>query len=414
MKIWSQSPTLRTAFEKQIEEKVTANRAATRETLGEGILGQFGAFLWEMKRFSNQVKGNFGENMVSLMLQRLPDSYVLFNNALVPTNKSGRLTEIDHLIIGEIGVFVVELKTWKGSFSADRDKWKRREGNNWVAIDQSPSSQSVYHQRMFERWIRSVVPDLPENFITAPVVFPVAQWVGADRCSVPVLQGVQGLLDLVRESPERLTSQQVTEIATAVANYMIPEPAIAPPQPPTPKPIKKSSRPKVSNASKADTIPERASVAQIATAAVTEWLQNLPQTLSIQNVENEPDYQAIDVDFLLTTTKGEFKLKIKGDRYYKSGYFFFETHRDRDRNTPGCFLSTQADWFCYYFVPTGVLYLLPMPATRDWFLTQSDRFREKSIAIPSNSGDRYTTVGRLVPIEVVCQEVSDVKKHQLQ
>jgi Nuclease-related domain len=52
----------------------------------------------------------------------------MFNNALIPT-PTGKLTEIDCLIIGTAGIFLIEIKTWQGSFSAYKDKWKRREGS---------------------------------------------------------------------------------------------------------------------------------------------------------------------------------------------------------------------------------------------------------------------------------------------
>lgn len=161
------------------------------------------------------------------------------------------------------------------------------------------------------------------------------------------------------------------------------------------------------------TMQESTQVASRATADITQWLQNSPRTLSIQNVENDPNYQAIDVDLVVKTDRGESKLEIKGDRYHKTGNFFFETHSNREKNTPGCFLYTQADWLCYYFVEIGLLYLLPMPQTRNWFLNHIERFPSKSTTTPIRGGGCYTTVGRLVPISVVLQEVPEVKRFEL-
>lgn len=161
------------------------------------------------------------------------------------------------------------------------------------------------------------------------------------------------------------------------------------------------------------TMQESTQVASRATADITHWLQNLPRTISIQNVEDDPHYQKLDVDLLVTTDRGESKLEIKGDRYHKTGNFFFETHSNRENNTEGCFLYTQADWLCYYFVEIGLLYLLPMPQTRHWFLNNIERFQSKSTTTPIRGGGHYTTVGRLVPIKVVLQEVPEVKTYQL-
>ncbi|HEY9835991.1 MAG TPA: hypothetical protein V6D27_03785, partial [Vampirovibrionales bacterium] len=184
---------------------------------------------------------------------------------------------------------------------------------------------------------------------------------------------------------------------------------------PLPKPRPKPSPPQVANpvSLRTYTMQESSQVAECATADITHWLQHSPRTISIQNVEHDPHYQSIDVDLLVTTDRGESKLEIKGDRYHKTGNFFFETHSNREKNTPGCFLYTQADWLCYYFVEIGLLYLLPMPQTRDWFLNHLERFESKSTTTPTRGGGSYTTVGRLVPIEVVLQEVPEVKTYQL-
>lgn len=415
MKILSQSSTLRVAFQAQIESKIQGQREFQQDRFGESFLGQLSSFCWEVNRVSKQVKGSLGEGVVSFLLQWLPDSDILFNNALIPTRKPGILTEIDHLIIATNGVFLVELKTWKGSFSAYQDQWKRREGKRWVSLDPSPSSQSAYHQQMFERWIRSLLPNLPANFVTAPVVFPIADWVETTQCSVPVLHRVSALLDLLKGSEPCLTAPQVAAIASAVANYTISPPEPITPKAPLPKPMPKPSLLKVAHPvpPRTYTMQESTQVADRATADITHWLQHLSRTISIQNVENDPHYRAIDVDLLVTTDRGESKLEIKGDRYHKTGNFFFETHSNREKNTPGCFLYTEADWLCYYFVEIGLLYLLPMPQTRDWFLNNMERFQSKSTTTPIRAGGCYTTVGRLVPIDVVLKEVPDVKRHQL-
>ncbi len=415
MKILSQSSTLKVAFQQQIEPKIQAQRTTNQELLGESLFAQVGSFFWEVNRLSRQVKGSLGEGVVSFLLQWLPDSDILFNNALIPTQKPGILTEIDHLIISTNGVFLVEVKTWKGSFSAYQDKWKRREGKKWVPMDQSPSSQSAYHQQMFESWIRNILPNLPANCVIAPVVFPVVDWVETTQCAVPVLQGVNSLLTFLKSSRTCLTPEQVSEIAAAVANYTIPPPDLTPPKASPPKPIPKSSLPSVANpvTPRSYTMQENTQVADRATADIVQWLQNSPRTISVQNVEDDPHYRHIDVDLLVTTDRGISKLEIKGDRYHKTGNFFFETDSNRERNTPGCFLYTEADWLRYYFVEICILYLLPMPATRDWFVNNIERFQSKCTTTPIRSGGCYTTVGRLVPIKVVLEEVPGIKRYEL-
>ncbi len=153
-------------------------------------------------------------------------------------------------------------------------------------------------------------------------------------------------------------------------------------------------------------------VAQIATKDIETWLSSLPETIKIQNVENNPEFQTKDIDLLWQTKTKLLKIEIKGDRYHKTGNFFFETHSNFEKNTPGCFIYTEADWIFYYFITSKILYTLPMPNTRHWFLANIHRFREKSTTT-SVRETYYTTVGRLVPISVVTQEVSGIRKYQL-
>jgi hypothetical protein len=153
-------------------------------------------------------------------------------------------------------------------------------------------------------------------------------------------------------------------------------------------------------------------VARQATADIDAWLRSLPQTLRIQNVEDNPAYQQIDVDLLWSTDKRCYQVEIKGDRWHQTCNFFFETHSNKEKGTPGCFLYTQADLLFYYFVVPRHLYILPMPATRDWFLANIQRFNERATTTPVGY-DYYTTVGRLVPIAIVSEEVTGVIKQQL-
>jgi hypothetical protein len=242
MKTLQQSPTLKAVFQEKITAKKSAKHQEVHQALGDTALGGLASFVYEFKQAKNQFKGSMGEWGISAIFQCFPDTWVMFNNALIPTNNSGGLTEIDHLIIGTRGIFLLEIKTWKGSFTAYNDKWKRREGSNWVEISNSPTSQSAYHQKMFAQWIVSVVPSLPNACVYAPVVFPIAKWLGVNNCSAPVFQGVPALLQTMVGCPECLTEQQIQAIADAVANYKIPENTTPTPRPiPKPKLIKRQN-----------------------------------------------------------------------------------------------------------------------------------------------------------------------------
>lgn len=111
MKTFQQSPELRELWSKQLGKKISEKREAVRESAQEVFgIGFLGSLAFEVNQFKNQFKGSVGESAVSLLLKMLPDTWIMFNNALIPTNVGG-LTEIDTLIIGTGGIFIIEIKT---------------------------------------------------------------------------------------------------------------------------------------------------------------------------------------------------------------------------------------------------------------------------------------------------------------
>ena len=157
---------------------------------------------------------------------------------------------------------------------------------------------------------------------------------------------------------------------------------------------------------------EGAQVARRASPEIEAWLREWHGTVDVENVEGDEAYQKIDVDLLWTTIARDYAVEIKADRWHETGNFFFETVSNKERGTPGCFLYTEADFLFYYFVEPRTLYILPVPRVRDWFLKNVERFEQRETTTPVG-GEHYTTVGRIVPIELVLKEVTGVKVKQL-
>lgn len=159
------------------------------------------------------------------------------------------------------------------------------------------------------------------------------------------------------------------------------------------------------------------SVAQRASTDVTHFLLTAwEQTVAVHNVEEDPAYQEHDIDLLWTVKTNNNSLRVillevKGDRYHQTGNFFFETISNESKGTQGCILYTKADWLFYYFVEIGRLYCLPTERVRPWFEANSSRFAERRTSTPTRYS-RYITVGRLVPIQTVLQEVMGVMQYQ--
>lgn len=76
--------------------------------------GSFEAF----KRSMNYRKGIYGEKRVSKTLKELDSSYYLLEDV-----KISKYGNIDHIVLGPNGIFVIETKNWGGRVNCYRDDW---------------------------------------------------------------------------------------------------------------------------------------------------------------------------------------------------------------------------------------------------------------------------------------------------
>jgi hypothetical protein len=163
---------------------------------------------------------------------------------------------------------------------------------------------------------------------------------------------------------------------------------------------------------------EASAVEAEAITAIVGYLQERPETVEVRDVRADPAYRIADVDLLWIWVDKEGQqrtagLEVKADRWHHTGNFFFETQSNKARGTPGCFIYTRADYLLYYFITPRTLYILPVTATREWFLANQDGFRQRETTTAVGRREYYTTVGHLVPIEEVLANVPGAKKRQL-
>lgn len=150
---------------------------------------------------------------------------------------------------------------------------------------------------------------------------------------------------------------------------------------------------------------ETSGVAARATKDIEAWLRRRKDFIALDNVENDSDYQLRDIDLVLTRdvdgADETVTIEIKGDRYYGTGNYFFETVSNTTRNTPGCFMYTEADYLFYYFVDARELHIMKLDEVRPWFLERIDTFKERGTSTSVGNGASYSTLGKLVPRNMV-------------
>jgi len=147
---------------------------------------------------------------------------------------------------------------------------------------------------------------------------------------------------------------------------------------------------------------------------VDNYLMSLKKTISVKNVENDPNYQKNDIDLVWVYKKDDHEImisiEVKTDKY-TTGNFWLETISNKRLNTPGCFIKSKAKYIFYYFIKWDCMYIIPLKKAIPWFLKNIDKFRVSETTTKDNSGEyRHTTVGRIVPISIMIDEIKEIKR----
>lgn len=130
--------------------------------------------------------------------------------------------QIDHVLIGPPGIYLIETKAWEGAFSRYEDNWKRKEGNSWVRCESS-TKQNLRHKKLFLYWIGK--KDLGASHNWESCVYPIVlftrcRWLKTTDCSMPVFTNGTALAWYLRRQVKNalLAPEMVERIAMAVVN----------------------------------------------------------------------------------------------------------------------------------------------------------------------------------------------------
>lgn len=109
-------------------------------------------------------KGQIGEQRVAHILGRLPkDRYQVINNLLLRT-QSGGTTQIDHVVISQYGIFVIETKFYKGWIYGGENSefWTQNIYGNKYSL-RNPILQNAGHVRVLRQLLKDYgdIPYIP-------------------------------------------------------------------------------------------------------------------------------------------------------------------------------------------------------------------------------------------------------------
>lgn len=95
------------------------------------------------------VSGVAGERHIRELLARLPDQYTVVSNLWI--HHQGQASELDHVVVGPTGLYVVETKNHNGRITgfADADEWRQqktgRGGGHYESTMHNPIKQVKTH-----------------------------------------------------------------------------------------------------------------------------------------------------------------------------------------------------------------------------------------------------------------------------
>lgn len=181
------------------------------------ISSLFKAFIDPSKENRNNLKGASGEAQGTLgMFLFLPDEYIVLSNVTVPTPKG--TTQIDHVVVSQYGIHVIESKNIKGAIYGDEasPKWTVFLGPKKYQMP-NPLRQNFAHIKAL-----SAALGMPEDHFHSLVFF----W--ADNCSfkTPMPENVrrEGLCTYIRSKTQRIIEpERVMDVVRAINNARLPD-----------------------------------------------------------------------------------------------------------------------------------------------------------------------------------------------
>ncbi len=105
------------------------------------------------KQIENYRKGQEGEDRVSDTINAaLNGEWTLFRNVLLPGRKGG---DLDSILVGPGGVWVLEVKTFTGEFRNIGEQWECLAGKQWQIVKSNPSRQGKRNAALLASFLQA-------------------------------------------------------------------------------------------------------------------------------------------------------------------------------------------------------------------------------------------------------------------
>lgn len=157
--------------------------------------------------FTPQIKGYLGEKYISIILSRLPKNHYRAINNVLMKKSNGETTQIDHIVVSNYGIFVIETKNYKGLITGGEyvAQWTKHMGRKKYKF-QNPIRQNYGHIKAIEEAL-----SIPKDAFIPIIVFsPDAKL--KVNCKTPVINNGWLQKTITSYKEPKLGDLQVAEV----------------------------------------------------------------------------------------------------------------------------------------------------------------------------------------------------------
>lgn len=170
-------------------------------------------FNYDLKLYKRWNKGAEGERIVAEYLHELPENYYIFHDASIP----GMGGNIDHIVAGKTGIFLIETKNYSTHYTINGNKWTYPSRGHQQIMKKNPGSQAKYGAQQLSEFLKTNGIDTPWINATVALIndnFTVKQW--PKNYDIKL---AYNLTDFIRENNKNIDNQTLEGISSLIIPY---------------------------------------------------------------------------------------------------------------------------------------------------------------------------------------------------
>jgi hypothetical protein len=166
---------------------------------------------WSKRRIWS--KGAKGEKIVAKKLKKLPKKYTAIRDVKIP-NMGG---DIDHVVVGPTGIYVIETKNYKPTYIPDEDCWYHTSGR---VSQLNPAKQVKLQVSKLNKFLEPKLGKKLNKVTIFPVICPINHnLIFKNKIKSYEIVYPEDLVFYISHSRKILTSSEVKDIINILTRY---------------------------------------------------------------------------------------------------------------------------------------------------------------------------------------------------